>query len=472
MFAIRLGLCAAALVAAASATVSADVVNEWNDMYLAGIRTTTTWSPPQIAAAGAVMQTAVYDAVNSATRRGTSYRTYLPTTNADPRAAAVQASYVTLSNLFGSGVGNASFQTALDNKRTASLAALPSNSAVSNGLALGGTVGSQTLAWHQSTANLAPNNNYTPPTNAPGQWQQDYAGSTPGVGVGVEYTNARPWVMNSPGQFRPEQFSPINSAEYTTSFNRAKELGSAASTTRTADQSKIAWFWGNDRNGTFKPPGHYNLWARTVAETQPAVMGAEGSEERLFNNAKLLALVNLAQADAGIAAWDCKYRPDGQAIWRPITGIRNGDTDGNPDTVGDANWRPYSYDAPTGLPMYTPGFPGYISGHSTFGAAVGAILIATFGDNVTYDLATDDADYIFLNGGVNTRTYTSISQAILDNAASREFLGVHWDQDDNEGVNCGLAVGRYVFANAIPAPGAAGVFGLMGLALVRRRRRI
>jgi hypothetical protein len=54
-------------------------------------------------------------------------------------------------------------------------------------------------------------------------------------------------------------------------------------------------------------------------------------------NARLFALVNIAQADAGIQAWDTKYTYE---FWRPIVGIRAGATDGNPFTIGLSGWSP------------------------------------------------------------------------------------------------------------------------------------
>jgi ABC-type molybdate transport system substrate-binding protein len=77
-------------------------------------------------------------------------------------------------------------------------------------------------------------------------------------------------------------------------------------------------------------------------------------------------------ADAGIASWNAKYEYD---FWRPVTGIRDGANDGNPDTVGDVNWTPLGAPATNGTGdgvNFTPPFPSYTSGHATFGGAVSA----------------------------------------------------------------------------------------------------
>ncbi len=96
-------------------------------------------------------------------------------------------------------------------------------------------------------------------------------------------------------------------------------MGTITSATRTPDQTNIAYFWA-DGAGTETPPGHWNSIAQTVATSE---------NNTLAENARLFALLNLAEADAAIAAWHMKYEYD---LWRPITGIRAADDDGNPIT--------------------------------------------------------------------------------------------------------------------------------------------
>src|SRR6185369_11069790 len=80
----------------------------------------------------------------------------------------------------------------------------------------------------------------------------------------------------------------------------------------------------------------------------------------LVENARLFCMAGLANGDAGVVAWDAKY-DTGVDLWRPISGIRQGNNDGNDATVGDPNWVP--------LNSFTPPFPAWISGHATFAAA-------------------------------------------------------------------------------------------------------
>src|SRR5207247_9627087 len=77
-------------------------------------------------------------------------------------------------------------------------------------------------------------------------------------------------------------------------------------------------------------------------------------------NARVLAVAAQAIDDALIAVFDAKYHYN---FWRPITAIRNGDTDGNDATARDASWLPF---------LDTPMHPEYPSPHCILSAAVGA----------------------------------------------------------------------------------------------------
>ncbi|MCE9527354.1 MAG: phosphatase PAP2 family protein, partial [Planctomycetales bacterium] len=157
---------------------------------------------------------------------------------------------------------------------------------------------------------------------------------------------------------------------YTTAFNEVKDLGSATSATRTAEQTNIAKFWA-DGSGTATPPGHINKIAQAAADSR---------HNTLVQNARLFAEINVAMADAAIMAWNTKFDTN---FWRPVTAIRAADTDGNANTEQDAAWTPL---------LVTPPFPSYVSGHSSFSGAGAAVLKSFFGtDNIPFTLASEDA---------------------------------------------------------------------------------
>src|SRR5262249_52472557 len=129
-----------------------------------------------------------------------------------------------------------------------------------------------------------------------------------------------PFVIDSNQQFLPPSPPALTSQEYTDAFNQVKSLGNVNSTTRTADQTQIGVFWGYDRAGMGSPLTLYNQIVITIAKQE---------HNTLQQNARLFALVGLANADAGIEAWETKFTDN---FWRPIWAIRRADEDGNDNT--------------------------------------------------------------------------------------------------------------------------------------------
>src|SRR5262249_2420769 len=142
-----------------------------------------------------------------------------------------------------------------------------------------------------------------------------------------QWKDVTPFALTSGSQFRPAAPPALDSAEYAAAFNEVKDLGSATSATRTAEQTQIAKVW-NDGLGTAFAMGYWNRIAEQVATDQNL---------SLVQDARVFGLLNIANADAIIACWDAKYTYN---LWRPVTAIRAADTDDNPDTVSDATWTP------------------------------------------------------------------------------------------------------------------------------------
>src|SRR5690606_6092775 len=171
---------------------------------------------------------------------------------------------------------------------------------------------------------------------------------------GPAWGELRTFAISSVFQMHVPPVGDMTSVEYAASYNEVKSLGALNSTTRTAEQTEIGLFWALDRAGMGTPMVIYTDALLVVAEQQ-------GND--LWENARLFAMAGVAMADAGCVAWDAKYRYD---FWRPVTGIRQGDFDGNPDTVGDPTWTPLG--APGGVHPdgsiindFTPPFPTYRS---------------------------------------------------------------------------------------------------------------
>jgi membrane-associated phospholipid phosphatase len=161
--------------------------------------------------------------------------------------------------------------------------------------------------------------------------------------------------------------------------------------------------------------------------------------------ARLFALVNVAMADAGIAAWESKYY---YQYWRPVTGIRNASTNSDP------TWYPLGApDTNTSGPNFTPPFPSYPSGHATFGGALFEILRKFWPDDTPFTFISDEwnGKNRDVNGNIRLLwpiSFHSFHEAERENAQSRIYLGIHWQFDADMGIRLGNLVGDYVFDHA------------------------
>ncbi|MEM7809233.1 MAG: vanadium-dependent haloperoxidase, partial [Planctomycetota bacterium] len=332
------------------------------------------------------------------------------------------------------------------------LAATPDGLGKTDGLALGQLIGNSILAnrandgWDTSVQ-------YTH-TNEPGHWQPDPV--NPGQEAwGPAWGSVATFALLSPDSFAPPAMPDLTSQAYADAFNEVKSLGSVDSTTRTDEQTEIGLFWAYDREGMGTPMRLYNQALSTIAIQ-------EGNT--LEENAELFAKAAVATADAGVVAWQSKFEHD---FWRPVTGIREADTDGNPLTIADPDWTPLGAPDDDGGVGFTPPFPTYLSGHATFGGAIFGALQEFYGtDDISFLLASEEL------GGLE-RSFDSFSEAMAENGRSRVYLGIHWNFDDTEAQLVGDNIAAAVFASpfvAIPEPtfGIA-MFCAAGL-LVRRRR--
>jgi hypothetical protein len=296
-------------------------------------------------------------------------------------------------------------------------------------------------------------------SGAPGMWRQDPISQIP-LALGSHWGEVKPFVLSAPDQFRTPPPPAMESAEYAAAFDEVKRLGGDGVTTpteRTADQTMAGLYWAYDGTPSLcAPPRLYNQITLLIAEK----MGTPVDEV-----ARLLALVNVAMADAGTAIWESKYH---YQVWRPVTGIREADAgtgptglgDGNPATRGDPGFMPLGAPASnlTG-PNFTPPFPSYPSGHAGFGGALFQILRRFYGtDDIPFTFVSDElnGETLDRDGSVRPmmpRTFSTFSQAEEENGQSRIYLGIHWSFDKTEGIAQGRRVADWVFDHAFrPSP--------------------
>jgi membrane-associated phospholipid phosphatase len=435
--------------------LSRDPVLFWNDVALdaaladSRAEVPAQAGPTRTSRAMAIVHAAIYDAWNGVER---DYEPYLVHARAPRRAsgdaAVARAAYVTLAALYPDQ--RAVFREAY----LEHLIEIPNARGETQGIAHGDRVARRILhARRHDGSQTDPA--YAPGTD-PGQHRPDPLNPdqgflTPGWG------EVRPFAIPSADAFAAPAFPELTSVEYAAAFNEVRVKGALDAEVsdrdgdgnwdRTDDQTEIGIFWGYDhRLGT--PVRLYNQAARVVAMQE----GNSVSE-----NARLFALLNIAMADAGIAAWNTKYE---QNIWRPVVAIREADLDGNRATVAEADWQPLGAPAnfgdppgfagnrgvgdadpdPDGGTDFTPPFPAYSSGHATFGAAAFGILASFYGtDAMGFELYSEDSG--------TTRRFDSFTQAKTENDQSRVFLGVHWSMDCKAGHDQGVAISDFVFAH-------------------------
>jgi membrane-associated phospholipid phosphatase len=275
-------------------------------------------------------------------------------------------------------------------------------------------VADQILRWRRNDRSDDPD--VDPPSgDDPGDWHA----TPPGFAAYLlpQWGFVTPFAIPTSRFFRPNGPPALDSAKYAADYNEVKAIGEVKSTSRTAQQTEIALFWA-DGAGTVTPPGHWNVIAQDVATARRITMR---------QNARLFALLNVAMADAAIAAWDAKYTYN---FWRPVTAIHAADTDGNPATAPDAAWMSL---------IVTPPFPDYISGHSTFSGAAAAVLSLFYGTpRIPFSTTSDALPNV-------VRDFRGFLQAAREAALSRMYGGIHFRSANEDGLAVGSAIGAWTF---------------------------
>ncbi|HEX8918472.1 MAG TPA: phosphatase PAP2 family protein, partial [Chloroflexota bacterium] len=356
----------------------------------------------------AMVHVAIYDAVqaiSTAPSRGfTGYtvdgaRLYGVDPQSSLESASAAAARTVLLGLFPDK------RSDIDAAYATSIAHVPDTATRQEGILIGDWVAVQILRWRSSDHSNRPDD-YNQPVR-PGIFQP------PGksAAVFVYLAGVTPFALQSSAQFRPEPPPALTSDQYTADYNEVKSLGGANSSTRTADETQAALFWfDND----------FYMW-----NTAARVIAAQ-KQTTLMGDARLFAELNVAMYDAMIAVFDAKYTYN---FWRPEAAIHNGNSDGNPATIGDPTWTPLRPTAP---------HPDYPSAHTANGGAASTVLASFFGtDAIRFSFTTRTSP-----GGA-VRSYTSLSQAAEEEGLSRIWLGYHFRTAVNVGLTMGQEVGAW-----------------------------
>lgn len=397
-----------ALLFATSTSVRADVVSDWNAI---AVQSTLTGSRPGPSGVIdiAMVHVAIYDAVQAIEKRYEPYYIEVPGASGSPVAAAARAAHDVLVSEFPGQIANLDmlYQQYLLNNGILD---------TDPGLAVGARAAAGIIALRACDGAF--------PTVAP----PPFVGGT-GIGVWRPTPPANlpmaanwlgsvaPFVMTRPSQFRAEPPPSINSRQYTKDYNEVKAVGSLNGSTRTPDQTDVAYFYAGNTPV---------IWNRALRDISNANVDHVAESSRLF------ALASVSVADALITSWSDKSY---YVFWRPITAIREGTSDGNQNTVGDPAWASL---------ITNPNYPDYTSGAVNFATAMTKSLEHFFQtDKMTFSVTTTNT----VPTVQDTRTYERFSDAADEVVDARIFSGIHFRFADEAAGKQGREIAQMAFHN-------------------------
>jgi hypothetical protein len=410
---------------------SVNAAIEWNAIASTAIMTTAGQPPHAAVLSLAMVQGAVYDAVNAIDGGHQPYLTAPPAQSGDSKeAAAATAAFRVLVGFpervppLG-GLVPAQLST-LQPLYDTSLASVPDGSAKADGVAVGEAAAASMLTTRQHDGR---GGTFTfVPGTEPGQWRP----APPQGPTGIVARDPAPWVgfvrpfiVPDVNMLRSDGPNPLTSDAYAEDFNEVKELGSLTSTKRTADQTAAAIFWQDSGPA---------IWNRVYR----ALAASRGLD--IVDSARLFAMTNLAAADGAIGCWNDKAY---WSSWRPITAIREAATDSNPATTADPNWLPlFDPSVPvSGAPLVTPGFPDQPAGHTCISSATVHVLQAFFGtDKIPFTAVSNKC----APAPCPARSFDRFSSALKEIIDARVWGGIHFRTADVQGAALGTKVAHYL----------------------------
>ncbi|MEV0991874.1 vanadium-dependent haloperoxidase [Streptomyces sp. NPDC049949] len=432
-----------------------DPVHYWNDV-LQNVFRRVGGGPVPMARAAAMMNAAIYDAESSYQLKWKGKMTSEPFIHAENYAGWLEGpdeeervigrtAYNILLNLYGNRQTQYSDQTSYLDARFRERFGTEPTAGDFVDVSVVGTMVKQMTDARSGDGSANPQV-YTA-DNEPGAWRAtgypdmvDSSCDEDSDAVNPFWGQVKPFALTSGSQFRPTTLTQygtyenlLASDEYKRQVDAVRTAGADRPTAatpvinRTPAQLAAAWFWANDNNGTYKPPGQMLQATREVSKARG--LG-------VYANARLFALVSLALADTGIAVRDAKFATPID-LWRPTSAIREGGL--------DPQWKPLLKNN-DGVNV-NPCFPAYVSGHASFGAAWAGVMKRYFGsDDISFDLTTDEP-----RATIKTRHFTSFSAAAKEDADSRIWLGVHYPWDATDGLTLGDKVANQVFTTKLRA---------------------
>ena len=373
-------------------------ITAWNVIALS-TTAAALFDPPQETRNVAIVSAAVNDAVCSVVRDCVVYaRRVDASRHASIQAAVAAAAHRTLATLYPSAA------SALDARYQSIVDTMAAGAAHDNGIAAGEAAAAAVLATRVND-HSADAVTYTPSPGL-GSWVPTPPAFAPALEPG--WGRVRPFVLETGSQFRPPAPPAPGSDAAVRDFVEVASIGALNSATRTPAQTEVARFW------VATAPQNWNQVVRQLVNA-PGMNAAKAAHAYM--------LLNLAGADAIIAAWDTKFTYN---QWRPLTYVESPLDDGSALTVADPSWMPL---------VTTPRFPDYICGHSTYAGAAERVMTAMFGEHPSAVSITSATA-----GGV-THTYQNFHTIADEVTDARVWAGIHWRTSCVVGRAVGNAVG-------------------------------
>jgi hypothetical protein len=397
-----------AILIATPAIAYADAVADWNAIAVQATITGARPGPTGVLDV-AMVQAAIYDAVQAIEKRYEPYYVEIQGASGSPVAAAAKAAHDVLVNRFPMQAASLdmTYQQYLFTHGLAE---------TDPGVAVGATAAAGIIALRSCDGSfpVPPPPPFTGGTD-PGVWRPTAPGFAPMLAPWLG--NVTPFTLTRPSQFRADAPPALTSRQYAREYNEVKELGALNNSSRTAEQTDLAHFWNAN---------YVVLWNQVLRD----IAGAR--VDNIAKSARLFALADMAMADAIITSWNSKNY---YVSWRPITGIQLGDTDGNPRTAADPSWQPL---------IVTPPYPDQSSGANNISSAALSSLELFFGrDRMTFSITTTNV------GPTNqdTRTFRRFSDARQEVVDARIYEGIHFRFADEDARKQGIQVASWAFRN-------------------------
>lgn len=402
---------------------SGEIVTSWNKKVidfaiaednlftLKGVRTTS------------MMHVAMHDALNAIVPKYSTYAYKGDAPDADPIAAVAQAAYEVAINEFPDK------NNELDQELGHWLGALPDEDSKKMGISLGKASAAAILklrnddTWNEQSE-------YTWHPMAPGVYAEfnEHSGTPEGFIFGAGWSKAKTFLLKSSDHFRSPPPPDITSDHYTKAFNEVKEVGASVSSIRTQDQA------------------HYAMWWKEFVEISLNRLASNlvlKEKIDLWTTTRSFALLNMTIYDAYVCVFENKFFYN---HWRPYTAIRWAANDENPNTEPDTTWNT--------LHNHTYAFPSYPSAHGSGSGSGMTVLARTLGlgDDYSFTMTVPEVDSA---GPMSEkmkmvpaeRSFKSFSEAGLEGAMSRLYLGIHFRYDSEEGNKLGVKIGEYASQN-------------------------